>query len=312
MNKSSKVFFAFAKGAESSEGTAIKRYVGVAPCFVLSVNPDKKTMESLYNTTLENAPEYVGEIEVGDDKHKVANARISFVLQPDVEKTGVECTPISMALFLRNEYRFNKERTKVQVIDKFGRTAWVTVEQAKAHEIPMYSNGPAKIDAGYRPAYIGEEDLISFLKTYLNIPNVDVYDNATKTWKTSDKPEDCVASLEKIDSYFKGDFSELQEIITLQPKNKVKVLFGVRTTDDNKMYQAVYTQKFLKNGVTDYSRLDADLQERKAAGAYSTTEFTVCDFKEYSVVATDFGASAPAAPPFGGSEDSASPWGFGN
>ena len=65
-------------------------------------------------------------------------------------------------------------------------------------------------------------------------------------------------------------------------------MFGVRTTDDNKQYQAVYTQKFLKNNVTDYSKLDEELQERKVAGAYPTTEFSVCDLKEYTVESTDF------------------------
>ena len=65
-------------------------------------------------------------------------------------------------------------------------------------------------------------------------------------------------------------------------------MFGVRTTDDNKQYQSVYTQMTLKNSVTDYSRLDADVQQRKEAGAYSTTCFEVCDLKEYTVEATTF------------------------
>ena len=65
-------------------------------------------------------------------------------------------------------------------------------------------------------------------------------------------------------------------------------MFGVRTTDDNKQYQAVYTQKFLKNNITDYSKLEEELQERKSAGAYPTTEFSTCDLKEYTVESTDF------------------------
>ncbi|MCG8399582.1 hypothetical protein LWS67_24145, partial [Bacillus atrophaeus] len=78
------------------------------------------------------------------------------------------------------------------------------------------------------------------------------------------------------------------EAISLQPKNRVKGLFGVRTTEDGKQYQAVYVQKFLKNSVTDYSKLDAELQDRKAAGAYPTTEFEVCDLKVYTIEPTDF------------------------
>ena len=260
MKKTNFAFMAFAAGKVSTEGNAVKRYTGVAPVSILAVNPDKAELEKLYNTQLENDPEYLGEVEVGEDKHKVQNVRLDFIVKTDAEKCGgIEFTT-KVAFFLRKEYRYNRDQTKVQVIDKYGRTAWVTIEQAKAHEIPVYSNGqPANIDKDYRPAYHGEEDLTNFLKAYLNIPNVMKYVN--EKWVMVDKPEECEARLEKIADYFKGDFSELRSAIQLQPNNKVKVLFGVRTTDDNKQYQAVYNQMFLKNNITDYSRLDKDLQE---------------------------------------------------
>lgn len=305
--KNNKVFMAFASGKESTEAGVIKRYIGVAPSFVLAVNPNKAKMSEVLNITVEDEPNYVGEIDVNGTK--VANARISFYLKPDPDKVGMEVSPINMALFIRNEYKYNKDKTKVQVIDKYGRTAWVTIAQAKQHEVPVYSNGPAKIDAGYRPAYVGEEELISFLKCYLNIPNVDVYNNKTGEWTTAANPSECEASLDNIPSYFKGDFTEIRNIIALQPNNKVKVLYGVRTTDEGKQYQAVFTQKFLKNNASNYSKLEQEVTDRKAAGAYSTTEFEVCDFKEYVVASTDLSTPAPEANdlPFGNSSDS--PWG---
>lgn len=302
---------AFACGKESTEGNAIKRYVGVAPVFILSVNPNKEQLEKLYNTQLENAPEYIGEVEVGEDKHKVQNVRIDFIVKTDAEKCGGIEFITKVAFFIRKECRYNRDQTKVQVIDKYGRTAWVTIEQAKAHEIPVYSNGqPANIDKDYRPAFHGEEELTNFLKAYLNIPNVMKYVN--EKWVMVDKSADCEARLEKIADYFKGDFSELRSAIQLQPTNKVKVLFGVRTTDDNKQYQAVYNQMFLKNNITDYSRLDKDLQERKAAGAYPTTEFSVGDLKEYNVEATDFSNTSGDNNPFPPADNAGgTPWDFG-
>lgn len=313
MNKTNKVFMAFATGKESTEGSVVKRYTGVAPVFILNVNPNKEELEKLYNTSIDNAPEYLSEVEVGEDKHKVPNVRIDFIAKTDPEKcNGIEFMS-KVSLFVRKEYRYNKDKTKVQVIDKYGRTAWVTIEQAKAHEIPMYKNGPANLDKDYRPCYVGEEELTNFLKAYLNIPNVMKYVN--NTWIMVDNPQDSESRLEKIDNYFKGDFSELKNVIKLQPNNKVKVLFGVRTTDDNKQYQAVYTQMFLKNNVTDYSKLDADLQERKSNGAYSTTEFIVGDLKEYNVEATDFSSTNNSSNdmPFPPSDNNASstPWDFG-
>ena len=304
-------FMAFSKGTESKEGNAVKRYIGVAPVFVLAVNPSKSELEKLYNTQLENDPEYLSEVEVGEDKHKVQNVRLDFIVKTDAEKCGgIEFTT-KASFFIRNEYRYNKDQTKVQVIDKYGRTAWVTIEQAKAHEIPVYKNGPANIDKGYRPAYHGEEELTKFIKAYLGISNVMKYVN--NTWVMVDNPEDCEARLEDIAEYFKGNFKELRDVIALQPNNKVKILFGVKTTDDNKQYQAIYNQMFLKNVTTDYSKLDENLQERKAAGAYPTTEFTVCDLKEYNVESTDLSnSSASGDMPFPpGNDAGGTPWDFG-
>lgn len=304
-------FMAFSKGNVSSEGNSVKRYVGVGSVFVLAVNPSKSELEKLYNTQLENDPEYLSVVEVGEDKHKVQNVRLDFIVKTNAERCGgIEFTT-KVAFFLRKEYKYNRDQTKVQVIDKYGRTAWVTIEQAKAHEIPVYKNGPANIDKDYRPAYHGEEELTKFIKAYLGIPNVMKYVN--NTWVKVDNPEDCEARLENIAAYFEGNFKELRDVIALQPNNRVKVLFGVRTTDDNKQYQAFYNQMFLRNNTTDYSKLDENLQERKAAGAYPTTEFTVCDLKEYDVESTDLSNSDTSGNmPFPPSNDASStPWDFG-
>ena len=304
-------FMAISKGSVSTEGLEIKRFIGVGSVFVLAVNPDKKKLEELYMTQLEKEPEYVGEVEVGEDKHKVKNVRIDFIVKTDPEKCNGIDTTTKVSLFVRQEYRYSKDGSKIQVIDKYGRTAWPTIEEAKAHSTVLTKKDGsvynANIDKDYRPAYFGEEELTKFLKAYLNIPDVMKYVN--NTWVMVDNPQDCEARLESIEDYFKGDFSELKDVISYQPSNKVKVLFGVRTTDDNKQYQTVYTSMFLKNHVRDYSRLDQDLQERKQQGAFANTEFIVDDLKEYKVDSTDLSQSGTGALPFPGATDSApSPW----
>ena len=306
---------AFGQGQVSSEGGIVKRYIGVASVFVLGVNPLKEELEKFYGRTLDNAPEYLGEAEVGDAK--VPQARLDFIVKADPEKYLDEHNqPLNfvskVSLFIKRAYRYNKDNTKVQVIDKYGRTAWVTVEQAKAHEVPVYSNGPANIDKNYRPAYIGEEELIKFLIAYLNIPSCQRYVDGKWVMNDADKLSDSEASLEHIEDYFKGDFSELKTIIGYQPNNKLKVLFGVRNTDDNKQYQTVYTRMFLKNGVSDYSKLDKDVKETQNSGALSTSEFDCTELHEYVVESTNFGeggvGDAPFPPPAGGN----TPWGDAN
>ena len=282
-------FMAFGKAQVSKEATEIKRYTGVGSVFVVGVNPNKAELEKLYDRELDKDPEYLTE------KDGVTSARIDFIIKTDPTakcSNGIELLT-KFSMFIRNEYRFNKDKTKVQVIDKYGRTAWVTKEQAKNHEIPVYKNGPANIDKDYRPAYVGEEDITNFLKLFLGISNVEKWVKNEATGRREvvglvDNPQDCECRLENIEDYFKGKFNEIKGAINLMPNNKIKVLFGVRTTDEGKQYQDVYTRKFLSNTVSVYDKLAEDVQTNKDNGAYPNTEFVVADLQEYTVQATNF------------------------
>ena len=289
MEKKNFSFMAFGKAQESKEATEIKRYTGVGSVFVVGVNPNKTELEKLYDRELDKDPEYLTE------KDGVTSARIDFIIKTDPTakcSNGIELLT-KFSMFIRNEYRFNKDKTKVQVIDKYGRTAWVTKEQAKNHEIPVYKNGPANIDKDYRPAYVGEEDITNFLKLFLGISNVEKWVKNEATGRREvvglvDNPQDCECRLENIEDYFKGKFNEIKGAINLMPNNKIKVLFGVRTTDEGKQYQDVYTRKFLSNTVSVYDKLAEDVQNNKDNGAYPNTEFVIADLQEYTVQATNF------------------------
>lgn len=308
---------AISKGFESQEAKEFKRYIGVAPVFIKAVNPDKKEHEALFNTTLEEAPNYLGSVEV--DGNDVANARIQVVFQPDVEKIGFEMPLVTMALFLQNRPRVGANSGKTQVIDKYGRTAWTTAEELASHAIPVYANGPADIDKDYRPAYVGEEELMEFVKAYLCIPSVTTWDNNLKKMvlNTKVKPEECECRFDNLDKIFKGDFSEIKDALGFQPTNKVKIMLGVRTdVESGRLYQAVYTRKFLRNSSTNFSSLDKELQEmiKNAAqnGRTLNTEYAAVPVHEYSVEATTFTPASEATPtddmPFAPSGDSTSPW----
>lgn len=307
------------KGNKSAEEASYKRYIGVTPVFVKAVNPNKTEHEALFNTTLDEAPNYIGKVS-DSDGNEYANARISVVFQPDTEKIGFEMPLVTMALFLQNRPRVGATSGKIQVIDKYGRTAWATPEDVQNKNIPVYSNGPADIDKDYRPAYVGEEELMEFVKAYLCIPSVTMWDNNLKKMvpNTKVKPEECECRFDSLDKVFKGDFSEIKDALGFQPTNKVKVLLGVRTdAESGKMYQVVYTKKFLRNSSTNFNALDKEIQEMinnaAANGRILTTEYQVVPVHEYSVEATNVTPSSEEAPtdemPFGtSSSSSASPW----
>lgn len=310
MNKLNKVFMAFATGKESLESVGVKRYIGIAPVFVLGVNPTREELSAFYGgANIENDPEYLGTAEVGPEGNKktVTQLRIDFILKTDPERCGGIETVTKAAFFLKQEYKFNKDQSKVQIIDKYGRTAWATPDQVKGKLIPQYANGPANIDVDYRPAYIGEAELTEFMKVYLNIPNPMNYIKGAWVDKSPSEKADAEARLDGIEAYFKGDLKELKRIISYQPKNKVKALFGVKTTSEGKEYQTVYTQMFLRNNSTDYSKLAKEIQDRRDNGALADTEFQMCEIKEHTIEATDFSTStdvAGDADPFA----AASPW----
>ena len=310
---------AIARGNESTEAKEFKRYTGVTPVFIKAINPDKKEHEELFNTTLEEAPKYIDTKEDNDGK-SYKNARIQLVLAPDTEKIGFEMPLITMAIFLQDRPRVGATSGKTQVIDKYGRTAWASPEELASHAIPQYKNGPADIDKDYRPAYVGEEELMEFVKAYLCIPNITVWDNNLRKMvpNTRVKPEECECRFDNLANLFKGDFSEVKDALGFQPTNKVKVLLGVRTdAESGKLYQAVYTRKFLRNSSNTLSSLDTEIQEMvknaAAKGRVLTTEYHVAPVHEYVVEPTTFtpatseeGTSSSDMPFDDASEDS--PW----
>lgn len=296
---------AFSKGEESREASNAKRYIGVASVNVIGICPNKAELEGIFNTQLEQEPAYTGTAD--SNGKQVEFARVDVVLKTVPENNnGVEATS-RMALFVRKAYRFNRDNTKVQVIDKYGRTAWVTQDELKTHAIPVYKNGlAANLDADYRPCYQGEEELTEFFKAFLNIPNCMSYKD--KKWVMADNLDVCEARFDNLDKLFKGDFSEIKAAWENQKNNKVKVLYGIRTAQDGRQFQNFYTRMFLKNGQSQYERLEADVKATQEAGGMSTSTFlvndSICPLQEYNVDSTPLNESASQGDnPFGNPQD---------
>lgn len=262
---------------EVGEGQAFKRYVGMAGCHVLAVNPKKDELDKLMGFESTTEPEYVKTDERG------AFANVTFIVKTDpATNNGIEVTSRA-SIILRPEPAYNKDKTKVQVIDQYGNFTWADTETAKAGGAIEHAQ---KLDK-YRMACVGECALVDFLKKYLGVG--DAYDFKNGSWvkKSEEQAKDCLFSLEHISDYFKGNFSELKEALALQPNSKIKLLFGVRTSEEGKQYQAVCTHEGLmaSNAVTTrgMEKIAKDLEQCKAAGMMSTTDYRVQDLAEYDV-----------------------------
>lgn len=291
-------FLAIGKTQESKEASeGFKRYVGIASSYVLGVNPTKKELEGFYGREVANDPEYVVETDNGKE------VRITFIVKTCPETSnGVEM--VNRVMFsLRNTPAYNRDQTKVQVIDKFGNSTWANADDAKAGK-KLYSaaGSPLKIDDKYRMAAQGEAELVNFLKIYLGVE--DAFNYIDGSWVKKANEEDYVFGLEKVKDYFKGDFSELKEALALQPNNKVKLLYGVRTADDGKQYQAIATRTnlVLPNyaGSRAYEKAEKELNHIKSNGGYPSTVFsnngnTVRDLEEFNVTPTDLSTPVESA-----------------
>lgn len=281
------VFLAIGKTQESTEG--FKKYIGVGSSFVVAVNPTKKEFEDIIGHEVANDPEYVVNTDNGKE------ARIRFMVKTDPKTcNGIEI--INPVMFtLRNAPAYNKDQSRVQVIDKYGNTTWANPEEAKAGKKLFSTTGKElKIDSSYRIACVGEADLIGFLKAYLCVG--DAFNYVNDSWVKKENADDFLFSLEHVKDYFSGDFSEVKDAIALQPNNKVKLLYGVRTTDEGKQYQTIATRSgmvlYNSAGSKALGKLEKDLTNAKNNGSYASTDFRVQELSEYSVEPTNF-SSAP-------------------
>jgi len=299
--------------ASSTGGGEFKQYIGVGSFRVLGVNPTKEELSKFYGREVTNDPKYLAD-KTDDEGKAYKQLRVSFMIQADREYEDGKPNKTNAALqepfkttinfFIDSRYFYNKDKSKVQVIDKYGRTAWVTIEQCKNHQIPVYKNGPAKLDSDYRPAFRGEDELTQFILNYLNVTPIDTWNSNTSTWVTNPHPEDCEGNLSKIKDYFKGDISELKEVCKMMPTNRVKVLLGVRTDNEGKQHGSAYTRIVLRNGSNSYTRLKDDIEGRKNAGALQNEVYSddpigiIQDIHEYNANVKETDLSKPVEDPF--------------
>lgn len=283
--KNKVVLMAIASGNDTPESVSIKRYTGIAACTLLAINPNKEELGKIFETnagpaTFEKEPEYTGQ---GQDETKYI--RLDLFLQTIPEKSNGISTIIKVGYFIRNSNRLNRDGTKLQVINAYGDTTWLTQAQFESKTPP--ESMPNYQMTGVRPAFAGEEDFTKFLKRFLNIPAYS-YRKADGTIVTAEDPKQAECQLSKIPNYFNGDISEVKGALLARKSNKIKFLFGVKTTLDNKSYQDCFIQMPISYLTNDYKRVIDAMMNQKQAGGYTNTDFGKSPFifQEWTLVPT--------------------------
>ena len=272
-------------GVETKETQGGARLMtGLVPMMVVAVNPSKKELEAIYGRDLEKEPEYISADEAG-----VRKLRVDFIMKTVInDKLGCNEEIITkVPFFLEDKPAYTSDGSKVYMLNLYGENACIPVEDAKKNTLPenMQWYNTTKM----RPAYRGEIELVGFLKQYLGIPN--------RAFKDKVIPDVSKAEiqLEKIKNYFNGDIKEFVSVVNLRkPTNIILLAGGVRTTDDNKQYQAWYLKKPLKYGTTNLDYIKKDIAERQSQ---MNVDFGPADlrFRIYSNEPTVFEGPAKAS-----------------
>ena len=235
-NESSKSFF-----------QDIKLYTGPSTMNVVGICPTLGELQTIGFKNFDKEPIYV------DNSGEIPKVRIDVIFK-NSNMLG------KAAFFLENRQRSNKNGDKVEVINNFGQSTWAASVEEALEKVGKGGNKWFKPN-GARVALVGEVQLITFLRDWLNV-----------------SPED-EATIDSYDNLFKGNFKELQQYVKQAEKNTI---YTLSTVKDGK-YQQIHTGFFARAQFTlptVMRKLMNYVEDQKKAG-YPLKDAFSYDFKEY-------------------------------
>lgn len=263
------------KREQTSFPESVKK-VGLFEANVIAVNPDAEEFKEVLGIDLKEdskMTEYLGKSQDGN-----TTLRVDFWLQEVKSKENFK-----VSFFLENKEKLNKDATKKQYINSIGSCSW-------ADDPNNLAEWFTKRD--YRVAFVGEEDLYNFMRTWLG--DLDYRDAETTLqleWKKLMN-----GNVRDIKAQVNGEFST--SIVALA------TIKSVIKEDETKEYQNIYNKAFLpgyalKNfRLLDYSSDDTlnalrakkskDLKPHErfvlnVTGEYGCKDFyTFKDIKDYN------------------------------
>lgn len=267
---------------------AYVRYIGYGAVHIVAVNPNKdKLIEMGFKA--EEEPVYTSKDADGKEI-----AYIDIYLKKAVTASdSLEFSmPIKHRFFLKRK-QINSQTGSVMCINQYGNSTFIPTEHAKTKTVPA---NLAWFKGSYVVACEGQKEFTEFLRAFFGIPNL-TYKNKKGEIVTINNPSDAEVGLDHWAKLFEGDFSEIK-VLEDFPTNKVRVMFGIKTTDDNKVYQQIFSHYFGKINNTTTTQLEKQLEDARTNGRYAGVEFSIDPIVEYSqnlqaTVVTEINAAIP-------------------
>ena len=259
-------------------------YLGKDKFKVIAVNPNNKTLKELGLYTSEQEPEYRSKVEVNGKEVNAVN--ITFIVQ---SLTTGNIERVSYRLVDSDKL---SSTGKYLVINNYGGETWLEDSAITSKNMP--SNMQWYIPDGVKKQVQGEKALIDFIRALRRIKNI-----TNQSSEEDKKNSISVFKREDLDKLFKGDFTDLRNLITSTPENSVCFLLGVRSNDEGKKYQDIYRELPMQSWQKDSDRNDylkSKVEESQQNGRYSNTFYDLSDFNLKKYDPTTVVISSPSNP----------------
>lgn len=205
------------KKREITQLPDFKKKVGLFEARVLAINPTAEEFKDILNIELKEDSKAVEYLSTNDEgKTKL---RVDVWLEDVKSKERFK-----VSFFLEDKQKENRDGTKKQYINAVGVTSWADDPN---------NLGDWFTARDYRVAFVGEEDLYNFLRTWLG--NLDYRDAETTLqidWK----------------KLMKGNVKDIKEQIGGELATTFVALATIKTVikdEETKEYQGVYNKAFL-------------------------------------------------------------------
>jgi len=224
------------KRKEQLQVTEYSKKVGLFEGKVVAINPDAEEYKEILNIELKEdakALEYLGTSTDGN-----TTLRVDVWLEDAKSKDKFKTT-----FFLENKEKENRDGTKKQYINSIGTCSW----SDDPNNLPSWFTSRE-----YRVAFVGEEELYNFLRTWLGeLDYRDAETTLSLDWK----------------KLMKGNVKDIKDQVNGEWCTNIVALATVKTVikdEETKEYQGVYNKAFLP--------------------AYSIKQFRLIDFSNPSII----------------------------
>lgn len=246
-------------------------FLGKRAFKIAAVNPDEAWLKANKFYVGEKEFERTGTMQTKNKPEGTTNrfAKVDVFIKDAFDEPNGPVIKISY--MIQERYNISNDGLKCQIINKYGSTLWVPIEEARTLVIsnPNIGTYPYVLD-GIKPCLVGEESLVSFIRSLRNLNNVRAETSVEDRLKLSSMFEK-----KDLDKMFSGNFNDISNLLN-HGDTTVGFLLGAKTSEKGSVYQDIYRDMPLrpyqvKGNKDEY--LVKKVAKDQAESRYSNTYF---------------------------------------